>query len=729
MPTREVLSYCRICTALCGMVLTVDEEQNKIVNIRGDKDSPMSNGYVCFKGLQAEEAHHGPSRLLRPLKRQQDGSFAEIDSEQAIKEIAEKLHVILDRDGREAVAAFKGTAGTHAATNHMQDAFLAAIGSQQYFTVNTIDQSAKAVSFERQGGWGGGLQDLNQSEVILLIGANPLISHSTMPVFSPDPSRILKKAKSHGLKLICIDPRRTETAHHADLFLQPLPGRDAAIAAALIRIILQEGWEDKDFVEQHVGADRVADLENAVVPYKPEMVEQSADLQLGQIRAVAEMFARDCKTGAAYAATGPSMAPFSNLTQHLVDTLNIICGRFRRAGDKTVVDMVAPAQHFYAEVVPPMRSWEALPKSRIRGVGRIGVDRLTSTLAEEILKPGEGQIRSLFVLGANPAICVPDQNKIVEALKSLELLVVVDPYMTATAQLADYVLPPLMMFERPDIPWSYGGLSLLTKSWAGFAGPVLKPPPGSDLIDDWYLYWALASRLGLQIDYFGSMLDMESPPTTEDLLSIRMANSFISFEKLKEDTQNYPSGKLYDPPSAIVKEASPDANAKFDVMPTDVAEELNQLLGLPQRCEAGPGRGYTHLLSVRRNGDVMNSLGNTLAATLNRTPYNPAFINPQELDTLELEAGDKIEIVSEHGQIEAIVQPDKKLRRGVVSISHSWGGLSENSGPGVNVNLLISCDKNIEPINAMPRMSAIPVRIKYLGSEKKLQSSVSDLGM
>ena len=711
MPTTEKRSFCRICTALCGVVMTVEEEENRIVKIRGDKESPMSNGYVCFKGLQAEEAHHGPSRLLRPLKKQADGSFAEIGSEQAIAEIATKLRVILERDGGEAVAAFKGTAGTHAATNHMQDAFLAAIESQQFFSVNTIDQSAKAVSFERQGGWGAGLQDLEQSEVILLFGSNPVISHSTMPVFSPDPSRTLKKAKKRGLKLICIDPRRTETAHFADLVLQPLPGRDAAIAAAMIRIILDEGWEDREFVAAHVGAARLADLKKAVAQFTAERVERAADLPPGQIHAAAAMFARDCKTGAAYAATGPSMAPFSNLMQHLVDTLNIIGGRFRRAGDRAVVDMVAPEMPLYAQVIPPTRSWESLPPSRIRGASRLGIDRPTGTLAEEILTPGTGRIRSLFVMGANPAICVPDHNAITEALKALELLVVVDPYLTATAQLADYVLPPLMMYERPDVPWSYGGLSVLTKPWAMFAEPVLKPPAGSDLIDDWYLYWALARHLGLQLEYFGTPLDMDTAPAIEELLSIRMANSPISLQQLRDDTLAHPAGRLYDSPTATVRPGDPDANGRFDVMPRDVAGEMGELFESPLLKEAGPGPGFTHLLSTRRNGDVMNSLGNTLSATLKRHPENPAFLNPRELESLGLAAGDRIEIASAHGRIETAVQPDEKLRPGVVSISHCFGGIADDDGPGVNVNRLISCSENTQSINAMPQMSAVPVTI------------------
>ena len=715
MPTREAISYCRICAANCGVVLKIDTATNTILSVKGDKDNPVSNGYVCFKGLQAEEYHHGPQRLLRPLKRQDDGSFTEIGLEQALDEIADKLKTIVAKGGPQAVAGFKGTAGVNVTTHMIQLDFLHALGSQQFYSVNTIDQSAKLVSFERQGGWMAGQQDLSQSEVILFFGCNPVISHSTMPVMGPDPLRTLKAAKDRGLKLIVIDPRHTETASHADLFLQPLPGRDTAIAAAMVRVILDEGWEDKAFVAQHVGADRIADLRKALEPFTPEMAERAAGLEVGQIRAAAKLFAHDCKSGGAFAATGPSMAAFSNTMQHMVDTLNIVCGRYRRAGQMIVADMINTPYPVHAEVIPPQRGYAKHPPSRIRGAGMLGFDRMASTLPEEILTPGEGQIRALLVNGSNPASCLPDQERAVEAFRSLDLLVTVDPYMTNTAQLSHYILPPLMMYERHDLPISDPNFNIGTTTWSRYAPPVIDPPAGSELVADWYPWWALGKRLGLVMQFSGQDLDFTRnlPPTTEDMLAMRCASGRITFDELKVDLAAYPSGRIYDHPSLEVLPARPEsASARFDVMPQDVAGELQDFLVSDYAQGASPGSGFSHLMISRRMNRVMNTLGNNLAGTHRHDPGNPAYLNPDELADLGLAAGDRVEIASQHGRIVAVAQSDPALRRGVVSISHCWGGLPGENGPGANTNLLIAADQNVQTINAMPLMSSLPVNLR-----------------
>ena len=717
MSTRQARTYCRICAAHCGLVMTIENGTDTILKVKGDKDNPLSRGYVCFKGLQAEEAHHGPQRLTNPLKRRPDGSFEEIGSEQALDEIADRLKQIVERCGPQAVATFKGTSGSLYSTHMIQLDFLTALGSNQFYSVNTIDQSAKLVSFERQGGWGAGTHDVGQSEVILFFGCNPVISHSTMPVMGPDPLRTLQRAKKRGLKLIVIDPRRSETAQLSDLHLAPLPGRDTAIAAAMLRMILDEGWEDREFVASHVGAERIADLRKAVDPFTPEFAERIAGLEPGQIRAAAKMFAHDCASGSAFAATGPSMAPFSNTMQHLVDGLNIVCGRYRRAGQKAVVDMINSPDPIRAEVIEAPRMFEKAPPSRIRGAGMLGYDRLASTLADEMLTPGDGQVRAFFVSGSNPASCLPDQEKAVRALRDLELLVVMDPYMSTTAQLAHYVLPPTMMYERPDLPIAVPGSNIGTVAWAQYTPPVIDVPDGSDLVEDWYPYWAIAKRLGLTMEFAGHQLDfgVNQPPSTDDMLEMRAAKGRITLAELKRDLEKYPAGHIYDHSSAVVLAARSEANGRFDVMPTDVAAEIAEFLASDLAQTPGPGEGWSHLLISRRMNRVMNSVGNNFAGTLKHDPGNPAYMNPAELEELGIAPGERVEITSDKGSIEAIAQPDRDVRPGVVSIAHCWGGLPGGEGAGANTNLLIADDRDLASVNMMPRMSAVPVNLRRAG--------------
>ena len=676
----------------------------------------MTQGYACFKGLQAEEAHHGQARLLRPLKRQPDGSFTAIPFEQACDEVAARLDELIKRHGPETVAIFKGGGAFQTATaNAMIGSFLDAIGSRQLFTTLTIDQSAKIISFERLGGWAAGVQDLGQSEVVLLFGANPLLSHAVVGVMSSDPTRRLKKARERGLKLIVVDPRRSETARNADLFLQPLPGQDAAIAAGMIRMILDEGWEDREFCRRHVGADRIAGLWEAVADFTEASVERRAGLEPGDLRAMTALFARDSGAGGAFTGTGPNMSPFSNLAQHMIDCLNVICGRFRRPGDAMLVSMMSPPYDVHAEVVAPPRSWQGEAPSRIRGVGSLAGERLSATLAEEILTPGEGQIRALFVDGGNPATGMPDQRRMVGAMRALDLAVVIDPYLTPSAELADYVFPPTMQYERADLPLVIPGFPLFPENWAQYAPPLIRTPPDSEIVDGWFVYWSIARRLGAKINFLGRrMLDMECAPTSDDLLEIVLEGSRLTLCELKAS----PSGKIFDIGQKVLA-ARPGANAHFDVMPADVRAELNAFS--ERQSEAARlvsnGKHFTHFLTSRRMRDVMNSVGTQLGAVLERTPSNPAFLHPAEMAALGIQEGERIELESDHGRISAVARADETVRRGTVSISHGWGNLPGPDGAhaGVCVNMLSDSTRDVEAINAMPRLSAIPVNIHPSG--------------
>ncbi|MFY9327684.1 MAG: molybdopterin-dependent oxidoreductase [Georgfuchsia sp.] len=553
-------------------------------------------------------------------------------------------------------------------------------------------------------------------EVALLFGANPLLAHGSLGFIQADPVRRLKKARASGLKLIVIDPRRTETARHADLALQPYPGQDAAIAGGIIRLILEEGWEDKAFCAAHVGSDRMEALYRAVAPLTPEYVERRAGLRPGQIRAVAELFARDSKVGSVTVATGPSMSPFSNLVQHLADCINVICGRFLRAGEAVhQINAMGPQAPLFAEVIPPMRHWEADGPSRIRGTRVLYGERPSGTLSDEILTPGKGQIRALLVSGGDPMTSFPDQDKTAAALSSLDLLVTINPWRAPTTQYAHYVLPPYMQFERADLPMNLAGYACWPGGWAQYTPPIIRPPQDSDLVHDWYVFWAIARKLGRSIVYNGTTpLDMETPPSCDDLLAIVLKDAPVTLDQLKQN----PNGINLDLGGQFVLPARPEArDNRFDPMPSDVADELARFLSsanIPGRIERD-GKTFTHLLSTRRMRDLFNSNGRYLRTVRKRTPYNPAFMHPDDLAALGIAAGDRIELVSAHGRVTAIAGVDRDVKPGVVSIAHGWGALpggnEDIADSGTAVNRLIDNDRHFEPINAMPHMSAVPVNI------------------
>jgi anaerobic selenocysteine-containing dehydrogenase len=407
------------------------------------------------------------------------------------------------------------------------------------------------------------------------------------------------------------------------------------------------------------------------------------------------------------------MSPNGNLAEHLIECLNIVCGRLVREGEEVEHPGAIQARRpRRAEVIPALRPWEKGPRSRVGDFGLIGGELPSGTLADEILEPGPGQVKCFISHGGNPVSAVPQLEKVVRAFESLELHVAIEPFMTMTAQLAHYVLPPTLQYERADLPvWLFESMSS-PEPYTRYTPAVAKPPRGAKVRDDHYYFWAIAKRLGLELRLFGEPLDMETAPTTEELLARTARDAPISFEELKRAER----GVFLDHERVLVEPGDPKSPHRFSLMPEDVRGELADVearLAIPPLGE----EPYRYRLAVRRLRDANNSAGLSLPSIKARVPWNPAFMNPDDMGDEGLEEGDMVEIASRHGRIEARARADADLRRGVVSVTHAFGALPRANAKyddvGSSTNWLTSLDDDArETINAMPHMSGIPVSVR-----------------
>jgi anaerobic selenocysteine-containing dehydrogenase len=411
----------------------------------------------------------------------------------------------------------------------------------------------------------------------------------------------------------------------------------------------------------------------------------------------------------------------SNLSDHLVTVLNVICGRFLREGEE--IDNPGFLTQRYdkrCQVVPASRPWETGWKSRIQGYGLLPCihepELGTGIMTDEILQPGPDQVKAFFVHGGNPAVVVPDQQKVVRAFKSLELLVTIDPYMTPTAKLSHYVLPTRLQYERPDLPlWmmEQTPYPFYNESFTRYTPAVAKTPPGSEISTDAEIFWGIAKRLGVTTTYLGVPLDMTKPPTPDDMLAITARHSVVPLEEIKK----HPMGIVYeDGGPQIAFPAEPGANARFSLAPYDIVAELKDVAAEKwlQEISVSDGSRATHRMTCRRIRHQHNSQQRTLPSSRKRLPYNVAWVNPDDLADMGVKSGDMIRVSSEVTTIEIKAEADDSLRRGVIAIPYGFGALPDEANYeeyGVTPNLLISTDRHLEPINAMPRMSAFPVAI------------------
>lgn len=703
-------SFCRFCHASCAML--VDVEDGKVKAVRGDPDNALFGGYTCVKGRQMPDMHNLPERLLKPLIRR-DGQMVEISTADALAEIATRIKAIIAEHGPHSVALYCGTnAFQNSAVLGTSYALAEAIGTRNYYTSVTVDQPAKVFTTARYGQWMGGPNNFEESDVVMFVGNNPLVSHYTpsggVPPFSP--SRRLRDAKARGLKVIVADPRESDTGALADIYLQVRPGEDPALLGGMLHVIIKEGLYDRNFVAAHVdGFDALA---KAVEDYTPEAAAERAGVPAEQLIAAARTFAKANK-GRVVTGTGPEMAGNGTLTEYLAGALNIVCARFNQEGDKVANPMVFmpfAAGLKKAQVGPKAVMFgEGHAQSRIRGIGKLGTEMPCPVLADEILTPGEGQVKVLISIGGNPEIAFPNQRKVRKALDTLELFVQIDPWMSASAKRATVILAPSMCLEREDI--NNVSQPFCEEPYAHYTEAMV-PAPG-DTMDEYEMLWWLAKHLGLQLQLPGGACSMDSCPSKETMLDLISHGCLVAPSKARADARvsPHPGGALlYPDKHLVIGPADPDAAGKFDLAAGEMPASFRRY------ADSQPdAQGFGFRLISRRSKHRYNSNGHTFPFLKKKMPTNPAFLHPDDLAELAIAEGAVIEITSRVASIHAVTKASDKVRRGVISMSHAWGdddaGKDEVHELGGSTNRLIDDAQDMDPITGMVLQSAIPVRV------------------
>ncbi|TCM15709.1 anaerobic selenocysteine-containing dehydrogenase [Novosphingobium sp. PhB165] len=706
-------TFCRNCSAACSM--EIDVEHGRLIRARPDGEVSPYGAYLCPKGLASVEFHNGAeNRLLHCLARGVDGEFAPIEAEAALDAIGAKLAALVAEHGPRSVAVYHGTGAYRSTLGAlMERAWVAALGTPNFFSTMTIDQSAKWVTMARMGTFASGRHALRDLDVALLAGGNPLVTHQGAPfalVESGAPGRALEAARARGMKLILVDPRRTETARYADLLIQPLPGHDAALFAAIAHVLLRDGGYDTAFVERWCAG--LGEVRAIVAAATPEWVAARADVPAEQIEQAARWLGEARNVGVG-SGTGPSFSAHSNLADHMIELVNVLCGGYRRAGDRVRNPGTLRPRAFYEMAVPPTRGFEQAPQCVSAPTGQLLGEFPSALLPGEITADSPDRIRALLVFGGDPLKAVGDPAVASAAFAQLDLLVSLDSRMNETGKRAHYVVAASQPFERHDL--TIAADALYPEPFAQYAPPIAPKPEGC--VHDWEFFWALSARMNLPLTFKywsygqrfeditrGLPLSLTEKPDPEALCRFLCGESAVEFDQLVA----HPEGLRPDTPTSFVQPA-PNAGGKLQLMPDDVAAEFRAY------ADERANESYPLQLVCRRTLHTLNGAFRESRGARKRYPVNPAWMNPLDMAALGLAEDALVEIASPHGTIRSLARGEDRLRRGVVSMSHMFGPLVGTGYPladgGANTGELTSLVDGLASVNYMPRFSGIPVRV------------------
>ncbi|WP_327363175.1 molybdopterin-dependent oxidoreductase [Streptomyces sp. NBC_01296] len=762
---RTALRICPLCEATCGLTLTI--EGTAVTGARGDRDDVFSRGFICPKGAAFGALDADPDRLRTPLVRR-DGRLREATWEEAYEAIAAAVPALVQTYGAQSVGVVLGNPNVHTMAGALYPPLLLkALGTRNLFTASTLDQMPKHVSSGLLFGdpFAIPVPDLDRTDFLLLLGANPVESNGSLCTAPDFPGR-LKALRARGGTLVVVDPRRTRTAKLADRHLAPRPGSDALLLAALAHTLLAEKLAAPGALEERT--DGLGELAEALGSFTPEAVAPACDLTAAEIRDLARELAA-APTAAVYGRIGSCTVEYGTLASWLVDVLNTLTGNLDRPGG---VLFPLPAAGPRPRPAGPGKGFTlGRWRSRVSGHPEAKAELPIAALAEEIETPGEGRIRALIAIAANPVLSAPDGRRLDAALAGLDFMVSIDPYLNETSRHAHVVLPPpppsqsahhdfafngfairnQVRYTRPAVPLEAGRLDeceiharlvLAVSGMYGTAAP--------SAVDDMVIQGALAKetadprsplhgqdparlaglltgesgperrldlmlRLGPYGDRFGADPDPDPEPDPAPAPDAGAGTGAgggegLSLERLLAHPHGIDLGPLRPRLPGVLRTRS----GRIELLPDPITAELPRLrAALADRPAALVLVGRRHL---RSNNSWLHNVP-ALTGGSNRCTLQ---VHPEDADRLGLTAGGLARITADGGSLEVPVEVTDAVRTGVVSLPHGWGHDRDgarlsvaSAAPGANVNQLLDGSR-LDPLSGTAVLNGFPVELTPL---------------
>ncbi|MFI9153428.1 molybdopterin oxidoreductase family protein [Streptomyces sp. NPDC053367] len=738
--SRTALRICPLCEATCGLTLTIDG--TRVTGARGDREDVFSHGFICPKGASFGAVDGDPDRLRAPLVRR-DGELVEATWEEAFDAVAAGLRPVVERHGPHAVGVVLGNPNVHTMAGALYPpVLLAALGTRSLFTASTVDQMPKHVSSGLLFGDANAIPvpDLDHTDHLLLIGANPLESNGSLCT-APDFPGKLKALKARGGTLTVVDPRTTRTARLADRHLAIRPGTDALLLAAMAYVLFEEDLTDLGALGQHVRG--LGELRDAVQDFTPEAVAGACDVEARLIRTLARELAA-APTAAVYARIGSCTVAHGTLASWLVDVLNILTGNLDRPGGalfpQAATDKAprpaGPGRGF------ALGRWH----SRVSGHPEAKGELPLSALAEEIdTATEEGEpVRALICVAANPVLSAPDGDRLDKALDSLDFMVSVDPYLNETSRHAHVVLPPpppsqsphhdfafntlavrnQVRYTRPAVPLEDGRmaeteiLARLTLAATGMHGA--DPSAVDAMVIDQTLAKAVREAHspvhGRDPRELAARLTGDTGPERRLDMMLRLGPYGDGFGVRPDGLTlarllDHPHGIDLGPLRPRLPQPLKTVSGKVELLPGPIAADLPRL----KRAMAERPAGL--LLVGRRHLRSNNSWMHNVPALTGGSNRCTLHLHPEDAGRLGVRDGTDVRVKGAGGEVTVPVEVTDAVRRGVVSLPHGWGHDRPGTrlghaakDPGVNVNQLLD-GTLLDPLSGNAVLNGVPVEV------------------